>query len=154
MANGTGGGQDTLEKRYNHLDQRVGELAQAMARQAATQESMRDTLDSIAKRVNTPQTTQWGWIIAAIGAGATGTMFVMMLAISPIEKGLVEVTREHSQLHAEVTSRGPLLGAVEARLDRAEAELAEDDQTFGKVMQLLNRVDRRMGYIEGRMNGK
>lgn len=77
-------GVESLENRYRHLDDRVGRLGQEVAGISATLSQVSHTLETISRRVNEPQRTQWSAIIAACA-------FVASLGYSslqPVKEGV------------------------------------------------------------------
>jgi len=148
---------ESLEQRYRHLDREVGSLREDVASHGTMLSQMNTTLQEIARSVHAPRQTNWQAMIAAASLVFMMAAAYTTLSVRPISDGLAAVVdrqaRSLEQGAYQQNEYSKLVGASEARMARAEAELAEDDRTIGELMHLLNTVDRRLGFIEGRIGG-
>ncbi len=142
-----------LEARYRHMDDRVGKIGQEVAGVKATLDSVVSTLETISKRVNQPNNTQWSPIIAAIGLAFTVAMAFTAMTARPIESQLDRVSdRQAHTLEVGMSERvehARTMGALEAMIAREQEENIEDDNTQSKIMEKIYDINYRLGRIEG-----
>lgn len=142
-------GIDSLEQRYRHLDDRVGRMGQEVAGISATLSQVSHTLETISRRVNEPQRTQWSAIIA-------GCAFVASLGYSAImptkETGQALQVRMDAQ-DSRTKDSARLFGQIEQRMQSSERE---HERTDAIIMQLSTRIyelNGRAGATDSRIDG-
>lgn len=147
-------GIESIEARYRHLDDRVGRLGQEVAGISATLSQVSHTLETISRRVNEPQQTQWSSIIA-------GCAFVASLgysAIMPVKEMLSHTTQRLDAQDTRTKDSARLFGQIEQRMQSSERE---NERTDAIIMQLSTRMyelngrasaaDRRADAIEEKL---
>jgi ABC-type transporter Mla subunit MlaD len=141
-----------LEGRVDHIDRKVAEHGTMLAQFGARQELQTDTLNQIAKAVNSPKRTDWQLIIMAC------------LAITGLIGGYVEIRRsatadkmsdwiariEKNETHidgvlAAVNSNTAHIGGSLRRLDEVEAVAGRNDDRLRGTREDLREAST---YIE------
>lgn len=141
-------GVESLEARYRHLDDRVGRLGQEVAGISATLSQVSHTLETISRRVNEPQQTQWSAIIA-------GCAFVASLgysAIMPIKETAQALGVRMDAQDSRTKDSARLFGQIEQRMQSSEREHQRTDNI---IMQLATRtyeLNGRLNAVDQRLN--
>ena len=132
MAETFNNGVESLEARYRHLDDRVGRQGQELASIAATLTNVSNTLDTISKRVNEPQRTQWASIIA-------GCAFVASLGYSALNPVQANLAKQEVKLEAIVARQRDVAGMIGEFTARERA----DDERHLQVAKSIEKLAER-----------
>ena len=145
---GSGNGVESLEQRYRHLDDRVGRLGQEVAGISATLGQVSHMLETISRRVNEPQRTQWSAIIAACA-------FVASLgysSLAPVKDGVHVLAGRLDAVQNRQREVAELEGAVRSRMELSDTEHERANRYIDMLGLRTREIDRQVAKTEARID--